>query len=842
MAFNGDEFRIDSYIDHHSDIEHSDPSEISMEEKIKIAKDWADMAMRTIIYPTETQRELEELWMNFQMMPHSHRRQSDNESLRIFGMLNQIHYEKLLQDFLQDDIEDVDIEDVSESAVEMPPSDSMVAKIMSPDTSTSTKTGNDYTSVDIDNAKSWSERSGYPIIYPTRSLDELELLWNNFNSFPIRIRKISNSYSTRFFGIDNETHYNELKSKFLGQNIKDSVVEESCMLIGEPLMSHLALARNESVDTSTRAKDLLSIAIRNNEAYEDAIISDIVDKATGEYKASHQNIRYDAIPYEDLPFYTPEEMIDFGVNQANPEDNFYGCEPIQNVVTDVMAETSEEWFNRYNDVYCGIPTDRYDPIKWKDTVATLMLRMKTAKDKEPYKQAVLNLGWPPEAEFNAENRIKATKRLKMKHASTTGSTQFVDLTGMNAEEISEASVAVEDKPILKPVYIVLEEGKSLFSGAIKAVTKSNYSHAAISFDPSMKTMYSYGIENSVNGIVGGFIVENIEDKLKHPDTHFGVFAIFLKEEDWNKLKFIVEDFIHNAKKTAYGYLNLLISHIFKIPFNRDKRMVCSQFVDKLLKLIDIDISKKNSSLVSPADFERFAKENKKIYILFNDYIAKFKPSRIKALTTRLTKKAQPIKEYILWTDPVGIVFEMINHISSLDALQELSAKVDLGSLNPRIRSIYETMIQPSLFAESYLLEAKDFPVQFDKEGNLFVKNIKKRDYEAEYSKSHKLLKKYEESGNTDGIKYELCRLWAMNAIIEEKLHGKNAGNTSKEVKARAKILNDFNYYLKKVLEEDSNFNFEEYYSKSPYNDAVVKINRSTLIWSGRILRSIMTGF
>lgn len=839
MAFNGDEFRIDSYIDHHSDIDLN-PSEITMKEKIEVAKKWAETAMRTIIYPTETQRELEELWMNFQMMPHSHRRQSDNESLRIFGMLNQVHYEKLLQDFLPDDIADVDIDNVSEAAVEMQPSDHMISKIISAKPYMNPKSGDDYCTADIEAAKQWSEQSGYPIIYPTKCLDELEILWSHFNSYPIRIRRISNSYSTKFFGIDNETHYNELKSKFLEENIKDSIVEESYRVIGEPLIDHLAFAKNDSVDTSTRAKDLLSISIRNNETYEDAIIANVVDKATGEYRATHQNIRYDAIPYEDLPFFTPEEMIDFGVNQANPEDNFYGCEPIQNIVTDVMAETSEEWFNKYNNIYCGIPVDGYDPIKWKDAVATLMLRMKTAKDKEPYKQAILNLGWSPEAEFSPENRVKAKTRIKMKASDNTGSTQFVDLTGMDAEELSEGTVISDTG--LKPVFIVLEEGKSLFSGAIKAVTKSNYSHAAISFDPSMKTMYSYGIENSVNGIAGGFIEEHIEDKLKHPDTHFGVFAIFLKEEDWNKLKFIVEDFMHNAKKTAYGYLNILISHIFRIPFNRDKRMVCSQFVDKLLKLIDIDISKKNSSLVSPADFEKFAKENKKIYILFNDYISKFKPSRIKALTTKLTKKAQPIKEYILWRDPVGIVFEMINNISSLDALQELSTKIDLGTLNPRIRSIYETMIQPSLFAENYLSEAKEFPIQFDKDGNLFVKNIKKRDYEAEYSKSHKLLKKYEESGNIDGIKYELCRLWAMNAVIEEKLHSKKSSDTSKEVKARAKILNDFNYYLKKVLDSESDFNFEEYYSKSPYNDAVIKINRSTIIWSGKLLRTIMTGF
>lgn len=277
-----------------------------------------------------------------------------------------------------------------------------------------------------------------------------------------------------------------------------------------------------------------------------------------------------------------------------------------------------------------------------------------------------------------------------------------------------------------------------------------------------------------------------------------------------------------------------------------KTMICSQFVDKMLKLIDVDISNKQSSLVTPANYEKFAKENKKIYILFDDVVSKFKPSRIKALITRLLKKAKPIKESIHWTDSVGIVFEMVNHIESLEAMQELATKIDLNTIDKGVRKVYETMIAPCLEAECYLNEAKDFPVQFDKDGNLFIKNVKKRDYEGEYAKSHKLLRKYEETGNIEGMKYELCKLWMMNSIIEAKLHSKKfndlpsmAVESSKEHKARAKILNDFNHFLGVVLEEEPDFNFEEYFSNSPFNDEMIKINKDTVIWSGRILKAIM---
>jgi hypothetical protein len=208
------------------------------------------------------------------------------------------------------------------------------------------------------------------------------------------------------------------------------------------------------------------------------------------------------------------------------------------------------------------------------------------------------------------------------------------------------------------------------------------------------------------------------------------------------------------------------------------------------------------------------------------------------MVTRLRKKVKPIKESKL--DSLSATYEMINSIRSLTTMQELSYRIDKDTLDPQVRKIYEAML-PCLEAECYLNEAISFPLQFDKEGNLFIKNIKKRDYEAEYAKSHKLLKKYEETDNIEGIKYELAKLWMMNSVIEAKIHSDNEKDLSKEHKARAKILNDFNHYLQFVLIEEPDFNFESYYNESPFSDEMVKINKHTLIWSGRILRSLLSG-
>ena len=127
-------------------------------------------------------------------------------------------------------------------------------------------------------------------------------------------------------------------------------------------------------------------------------------------------------------------------------------------------------------------------------------------------------------------------------------------------------------------------------------------------------------------------------------------------------------------------------------------------------------------------------------------------------------------------------------------------------------------------------------------GNIIKKNLKKIDYEAEYAKSHKLLKEYNNSKNYEGMKYELSKLWMMICMIEDKLHSKKfqdlpsfAIESSSAHKARAKIINDFKYYFEKVVKEEPKFNFTEYYDQSPFSSAATKINSSTLSFMGKMI-------
>lgn len=785
-------------------------------------ENWADENNIIVIQPCNFTEELDQLWIDFCSQPKKIRDLADQKCVELIGFTNQFFYEAIRSRLLTLDVPQMDL-----------PNDTFLMQFLGE--GAETNEGIVYGAEDIESGIKWSSESGYPLIYPVATEKELDNLWDNFNSYPKEVRRDADFMSIELFGCNNQTHYEYLKRGFMNQNLPPVPVTESFQ--GDLILTHRTFGMNENVNAFDKASDLLGLISKKNEAYEDAIIGNIIDKSTDSYIASNQNLKYDIVPGEDLPFFTPEELIDAGVNSANPEDNFYGCEP-----ANVLSENDnyQQWFEDYSNFCNGLIP--FDSIDWINRIRVLQNKMNKAENKYPYKQAILSLGWPAESEFSPENRIIATARLK-DSIKNDGSIQFVDLTGIEPEDLDSFSEAAESKD-LKPVYIVLISGKTMFSKAIKKFTHSEFSHAAISFDPSLHKMWSYGIADANSkkiSLKGGFIQEDIDNDL--PLQRLSVFAIFLKQKDWAELKKQVEKYIDHAKDTSYSYLNLVVSHLLKVDMDRDLKLVCSQFVDKILKAIDLDITKVPSSLVSPATLDRAAKENRKIYTLFDGRVMQYDGNRVGKIINSLLKKnsVEAIKEM---TSSIEMAHYLIHNIHSISKLRSFDESVTIT--DPQIKKIYESMIRPCLYAEAYLLEAKDSPIKFDKDGNLFIKNVKKRDYEGEYAKSHKLLRAYKEAGNIEGMKYELCKLWVMNSTIESKINSKKfkelpsmAIESSAEVKARAKILNDFKYFLGEVLKVEPDFNFDKYFKDSPFNDAMTKISGDTIKWSTKLLKAFV---
>lgn len=234
-----------------------------------------------------------------------------------------------------------------------------------------------------------------------------------------------------------------------------------------------------------------------------------------------------------------------------------------------------------------------------------------------------------------------------------GMTNYVDPTVHyntrelgNADENQVHQESVNTKKN-KPVFIILSEGKgSPLSVAIRAKTKSPFTHASIAFDPSLKAMWSYGRpatnpDGSLNNTKFGFKLEDIDERLfrgKH--INIGVYAIYLPTKSVDAMEDYIKGYL--GVKTKFDWA-ALIQQLFnkdKEPSEDKYKKICSTFVDQVLKQVGINLTGKNSP--NPADFAKSLQEadtNKVLSIFYgdsNNYSPAVAKKKLKQFTTRKT--------------------------------------------------------------------------------------------------------------------------------------------------------------------------------------------------------------
>lgn len=684
-----------------------------------------------IIGNPTSEKELEDQWNAFQSEPVDHQHKADDECLRVHGQTNKERYEKFKSEFLKKDIPYPSTEEI----------DNMIIEEVEPETNYELV---EYPEENIEKARYWGVVNIRAIVYPTKTEEDLDRLWDGYNSMIRKNKRESDWKSLELFGMDNQTHYEYLKSEFLKQDIPDEV--ESV----EDEVDH-SIVDDDLADDSPSIwehKSLHEIQIDKN----DYVLDDSIEY----FKDNIADLT--SVPDEALPYYDLDE-----IEYLIPDDS---ARYDREIDMDVFSRSFSirEWRNSYKE-FCENGT-RFNTREWEREVARVSSKLESArianKDTLKLENALLSLGWNPSIPFNEKTRMIGSIRYANKHPY-----EIIDEAAI--ETIDEAS-KVDRK--LEPVYIVLVQGTSVFSNAIKLKTKGPFSHAAIGLDHTLENLFSYNIDTF------GLAPESVKRYGK--DTHIGVYCVFVKAEDKKKIENTLKDFIKNKDKTHYSFLNVF-TFIAGIPVEKQFDKICSQFVDSVLKLADIDLTKKASSLVSPNDFMYAAVTNKKIYKLYEGKCGDFDAGELKYKTNKLKKNAM------------------------------------------------------------YIKEAKELPVRFDDSGNLLIKNMKRLDFEHEYAACHKLLLSYDKTKNIEGMKYELSKLWFMNHLIEKKRHDKNTKPEEKQTldKARAKILNDFYKYLDIVQKAEPEFNFTEYYEESPFSDAAYKVSPSTLKFTVKTIKDLV---
>lgn len=133
-----------------------------------------------------------------------------------------------------------------------------------------------------------------------------------------------------------------------------------------------------------------------------------------------------------------------------------------------------------------------------------------------------------------------------------------------------------------------------FDKMIHKLTRGdNYSHALVSFDISLKEMYSYEDE--------GFVVDNIMEKESWLSTKsIYICVMFVKKSDRDRMKAFVSELKANPEQTKYAMGNLIKAYI-ATPTKADKRFVCSSFTGYIMQCANPKNLHRDFSRLRPDD-------------------------------------------------------------------------------------------------------------------------------------------------------------------------------------------------------------------------------------------------
>lgn len=158
--------------------------------------------------------------------------------------------------------------------------------------------------------------------------------------------------------------------------------------------------------------------------------------------------------------------------------------------------------------------------------------------------------------------------------------------------------AIFTKNNKNPVYIVLSSGNSLFAKGIKAVTKSEFSHAMISFNSKLDPLYSFGTKEDGKRL--GFVINNPKDHVFDIDeVKYSVYVMYVTDKAKKAMKDALQFFIDNKDKLRYDFHGIADIWRGKTSDQRNNKWFCSRFVMYLIsKATELS---KSPSLWRPSD-------------------------------------------------------------------------------------------------------------------------------------------------------------------------------------------------------------------------------------------------
>ncbi len=159
---------------------------------------------------------------------------------------------------------------------------------------------------------------------------------------------------------------------------------------------------------------------------------------------------------------------------------------------------------------------------------------------------------------------------------------------------------------MSKIYIVLSQTGTTLSKIIKRFTHDKYNHASISFDPELKTLYSFGRLHPRFVAPGGFVMEspNYGTFKRYKNTRIALYELEVSDEKYDEIRSGVEEMYAHRKDYKYNYKGLLWA-TFNRRYAKPRRFYCSEFVAYVLsafKLVEKGFF--DTKVIKPMDFVR----------------------------------------------------------------------------------------------------------------------------------------------------------------------------------------------------------------------------------------------
>ena len=159
------------------------------------------------------------------------------------------------------------------------------------------------------------------------------------------------------------------------------------------------------------------------------------------------------------------------------------------------------------------------------------------------------------------------------------------------------------------IYIVLTRTNTVLSNLISLIKNDEYTHASISVNKDLNTMYSFGRKHACNPFVGCFVKENLFEGVFgfHNKLKGQVLKLKVTGEQYDEVTKLLYDFVSNSNYYKYNYLGLINSLLNRESFC-DDRFLCSEFVYYVLNKVGIADLDKPRNLVRPQDLLNITSE------------------------------------------------------------------------------------------------------------------------------------------------------------------------------------------------------------------------------------------